>query len=172
MWPPISPLDYQQTSLHLGSVPAWSGTLVLMGDPEILILGELGVNLSQLGTTRDNGCLPILGTHYHVQHHRLGRSVLKYKEVAVMVGDGGEVVGEGRRDCAGMVNDVQSGCTYCVALQERELGGYICDVKVSGGFIPYSYSSDFRGDSLEIWGVVMGVVIFGRFLGGGGSVAN
>ena len=55
------------------------------------------------------------------QHWKSVGPVHKSEEVAALVGDGSNVVGEGGRDGAGMVDGVQDGGTDGVALWEREL---------------------------------------------------
>ena len=79
------------------------------GDLETLILGESGVDTSQLVTARDNSCLPILGPQYRFQQHQLGNPVQKCEEWAAVVGNGGKGVGEGGIDGAGTGNNVQGG---------------------------------------------------------------
>ena len=88
------------------------------------------------------------------------------------MGDGGKGAGEGGRDCAGMGDDIKGGGTDSVSLRQQELGSDVCYAEGDGGIPPQSGLEDLRDYSSESQGWGMGVVIGGRGLGGGGSVAN
>ena len=60
-------------------------------------------------------------SQHALQHWKSVGPVHKSEEVSALVGDGSNVVGEGGRDGAGMVDGVQDGGTDGVALREREL---------------------------------------------------
>ena len=66
------------------------------------------------------------------------------------MGGGGRGFVDGRRDCEGMVNDVQGGGTDSVSQRVSELGSYRCGAEDDEGVSPYSCLAYFKYDKLEI----------------------
>ena len=88
------------------------------------------------------------------------------------MGGGGEGSEENSINGAGAVNYKQVICLDGAYLRYREWGSDRGDAGVAGGVTPLDGLLDIRDVRSDSWGGVMGVVISGRFVGGGKDVPN